>query len=1278
MANSKWRYNGISFSDQQLKDFGLQEGYIPAWFGEEGLTGATERWDAEEGGVFLFLKTELSLDIPLLEGRLLEFLKAPVHSKVRFLWIENPTEPIILWRTDSISTQIQKGDNNENVHIVSHRASLSFRNYSFFIEREVTITLENGIVSFSAKDLTASGFMWSTRYLEHLFFDITNVTLPLTGDKAGCLKFDFSIPRSGEKEKTFGYPGLEQLDIGMRIFFRDPEFPESGNKFFLASHRYPLLQESYGNDDAFTFFPDHISWKVCLDLLYPLSRDRSFFEFIPPVATDFGFDPEISAEQIPGFPSAYRTNRGYTVHLIPQEGESRLCFTPRPATLKTEDLHEAPLYLVPSGKFKLKVPKYIPNNPFTFVPEANVICGISGLEYIKVRDNVDSFLILKEDQAAFAPAFVSAYPLLRDLKDIIETYAKNGNTLDEDTTDQDMPIEEEFSNGLGINDSEREEILNTVRLTYFPSGYDFSEAARTEFLSLEIVEEMINWLRETLQTAAVFGEGEEGLVSYPFNKEEPDMLRYPTTSWAYFDEAAGTTYFSQPDQAVLYKAESSSTEFLDFLEVPALGLPQAIDVTQTEKLKKRTTHASLSFPMLPYGSVDSGRLTDMRQFENLLINNFRFNRIREINSATNYSTALKSSVSGTTFKGTTPQGLIATYAPDTTLKFPDADPPDPTLKFPDALEIKTLQLAMNWNQTLVQMSNIPHNAALKAVLQSNQLFMVISNPKDIEPFFTTDAQVDIEDWKFELGADNWDKNGTIMIFKFHDKPLMELASKPDLWSLPNDFNQSKEMTSLALQDFVNTALENGASKDPKERKKYAAILPAITQANWTGILVFNVTVPLGNLPDQLAALAGGMNPDLFYAQYVGIEVTPVESSGTSLLPKPSSMFALIDYQNNIVPEADLSGYNFHVPYLTVVFRNSLITDFAAEVQLFMEYLFHEEAFLLDSQNGRNMMSLIGVAEKQNGKTTYSFGFSGANRFELSGKVMQEVEIVKAQFATDPLPNPRPNPLSITGRFFLWGRIRFVHFEEFDGLSFGPETNPADPPLPDYLSMNNLQITMSFNLYSETSTERARVADKKFKFKTQQMAFDLNQSGARLQSLYEKFPLKFKGFKTVTSDPNALTSSGYMPVNSPLKTVTLGETWYGLEYDLNLGSAGALAGSTGLVAGILIAWNPEEEGIYLGLKLPGSTGGKKEITVQGLLKIAFKSIRFESYKDPKPGIPDNTGYLLKLKNIVIKFMVVSFPPSGQTEIILFGDPRSKEEVPLRKDKLLGWYASYVKK
>ena len=1269
MADAKWKFIGEPFKAQELKNLGLPEGYVPAWFGPADFTTLEDRWKAG-AGVFLFLKmtSEALAATTALESRLQELLREPLHAQVRFLWVENPDDPLILWRTHSISVHSQNGKN-----LVSHRAFVNVRNYTFSIGRGVEIELTGDTFYLKPGDNSPSAFMWSAGYGEHRFLGIAGVRIPMTVPDAGCLRFTFSIPKESG-QKTYGYPGLAQLDIGIRIFFRDPEFPESGDRFYLASHRYPFLQENYDHDKAEPYFPANIQWQASLDPLYPLSRQRSYFEFIPPAAGNL----------IAGLPSAFRTNRGYTVHLLPRAGESRLVFTPRPATLRTGDLQEAPFYLVPSGKFEIKVPKYKPDETLGFVPEANVICGISGLEYVKVRADGQSFLNLVPDQAAFAPAFLSAYALLRDLTGIIES--KTGITLPKDTIDLDMPIEESFNGGLGINDTEREEILEHVRTVYFPSGYQFTAAARSAFMALEIVEEMVHWLRRMVQTAVITGGGQEGLTSYPESgKDEPAGLRFPTTSWAYFHEGNGATYFGQPDQAVLYKAESSSAEFLDFLEVPAIGLPDRLTPQQAELLKTATSHAALSFPLLPYGNVDPGSLTDMLQLENLLVNNFRYGRIREISKATGYKTPLKNLGSGL-LKGTTPQGLIASYTRDDTIK--------------DTLKIEALQLAMYRfkdaenveTERLVQMVNIPHEAPLKAVLQSNQLFMVITDPNALKDYFSTNAlkdfvgasnQVNIENWLFELGTDHWEKNGTILVFKFHDKPLMELAAQPEQWSLPNDFNRNKEMASLGLQGLVNAALKSGAAKDPKERKKYAAILPAITQANWTGILAFNIDVPPGNLPDELKALAGSIDPNLFYAQYLGIEVTPVESSGTELLPKPSSFFALIDYQNNSIPPADISGYNFHVPYLTVVFRNSLVTDFVAEVQLFMEYIFHEEARLVGSANGGNVLTLKGTAEKHDGKTTYAFGFSGANRFELSGKALQDVEIVKAQFATDPLPPLAdwPNPLPVTGRFFLWGHIRFAHLEAFDVLSFGAEPIPADPPKPDYLSMSNLQVTMSFKLHSAIAGPPevpGKITDKKFEFKAQQMAFDLTRSGWRTQSLYEKFPLKFKAFKTVAADPNALRSSGYMPVNTPLKTVELGDTWYGLEYDLNLGSAGPLAGNLELVAAILVAWKPEEEGVYIGLKLPGSTGGKKEITIQGLLKIAFKSIRFETYKDPTPKAPDNIGYLLKLKNIVIKFMVLSFPPSGQTEIVLFGDPRPATEVPLRKDKLLGWYASYVKK
>ena len=628
--------------------------------------------------------------------------------------------------------------------------------------------------------------------------------------------------------------------------------------------------------------------------------------------------------------------------------------------------------------------------------------------------------------------------------------------------------------------------------------------------------------------------------------------------------------------------------------------------------------------------------------------------------------------------GATPQGLIAAFSED-------------------CKTIERLQLMKDTKNHLIPFVNIAHGSPLKAALQSNQLFMVISDPAAVSDNFSASVlsdiadattSLDIQDWIFELGTEHWTKQDTLLVFKFHDKPLLDLAENPQLWSLADDFNNGNQTSvSQELVRLLKQSVEIGKSADPKQRRKYEVLARAATQANWTGVLALNVHVPLGNLPDALKALAAGMNPDLFYSQYVGVEVTQVQSTGLALVPQQSSLFGLIDYSNPQIPLADASGYNFHVPSLSIVFQNSQITDFAAEVSIILDRLFDEATTLWNSPNDKNILSLQGVAEEHNGKVAYSFGFSGANHFLLSGKVMQEVEIVKAQFATDPLPNPDADPLTVKGRFFFWGRIRFAYLADFDLLSFGslpgaeiaPTPTPGEEAAdPDYLSMSNLQIVMSFQLDQTTN----QVNNRMFEFNPNQLAFDLKRSGWRQHSLYEKFPLKFSGLLSVKNDPQALAKSGFMPVKAPGQSAELGDSWYGLSFELNLGSAGALAGSAGLVVSILAAWVPEQDGIYVGLKLPGSSGGKKEIVVQGLLKISFKSIEFVVYPlDPTQDfstLPNNeerkVGYLLKIKNIILKFLVLSFPPSGQTEFILFGDPRDVE----REDKLLGWYAAYAKK
>ncbi|MCB0565390.1 MAG: hypothetical protein KDD01_13535, partial [Phaeodactylibacter sp.] len=933
MSDSTWPYSTSTLSlIREIPTASLSEGYTLAWFGTGDFTSLLESWQ-EDVGVYLFLKAEwASIGQSTLEGQLRAYLKEPAHQLVRFLWIENPAANLIEWKTNAIAVETVEAGRQ-----VSSLTYIGLRNYAFSLARYTSVALDDpgaptGFI-FTRQSSNDEGFELSAGYGAHRFYQISNtVSVPMQGDFSGCLQFDFHVEKEGSASTTFGYPSLGKLDAGIRLFMRDPDFPESGSDYYLSSHRYPLFQESSAIDEGYGYYRDTIGFKASLDPLYPLNAERAYFAFEQLELTDEFIEI--------GFPSGYMTNLGYDVHLLPLAA-SKLVLALRPATLTVKEQTAAPFYLVPSGRFSVKVPIY--HDPATWpdpdtlvvdlAAKANVICGVSGLEYLKVSS--DSILIFTPGQPAYAPAYVSVQSLLRDLTTILESYS--ARTLPSDTTDLDMEIEEKSVDNtepaMDITDPERLEILEIIRQDYFPPDYTFTSAAIAEYSSLEIVEELVDWLQSTLQS-----------VPLSDTAGKKALEAYPTTAWAYVEEPGGAVYYAQPDQAVLYRAEDSSKAFLDYMEVPSVGLPISLENDETSALEKATGYPTLAFPLLPYGNVDPYRLTDMLQLEILLINNYRRNRIQEISAATGHVTGLIQSDTETNqigislssniisedadttvditigtitvtdddnntyalsnlqlsgadeasfqivdiagnptlqlkagvsldhqakdtfkivitafhpddgslkyeqefpihraYKGTTPQGLIATYSTD-------------------YRTILTLQLAKDTKDQLVQFVNIPHGSSLKASLQSNQLFMVMTDPGAVAAYFSTEIlssipnaanAMDIQDWIFELGSGHWNKKGTIFIFKFHDKPLLDLAAQPELWSLPDEYNTDKEETSQILAELLREAVETGKSTDKKERRKYELLARAATQANWTGILALNVDVPLRNLPDQL-------------------------------------------------------------------------------------------------------------------------------------------------------------------------------------------------------------------------------------------------------------------------------------------------------------------------------------------------------------------------------------------------------------------------------------------
>ncbi|MGA8744235.1 MAG: hypothetical protein WB561_23935, partial [Terracidiphilus sp.] len=180
----------------------------------------------------------------------------------------------------------------------------------------------------------------------------------------------------------------------------------------------------------------------------------------------------------------------------------------------------------------------------------------------------------------------------------------------------------------------------------------------------------------------------------------------------------------------------------------------------------------------------------------------------------------------------------------------------------------------------------------------------------------------------------------------------------------------------------------------------------------------------------------------------------------------------------------------------------------------------------------------------------------------------------------------------------------------------------------------------------------------------QMAFDVASSTARAQSLASHFPVTPTGM--LASDANKTPGDyGLLPVDTDLHTTPVVTPWFALNFDLNLGSAGALAAQVGLVASLAVVWSPGLPGlpVMVGLKLPGASGAKNELTVEGVLKITMFAVTL-TY--------DGAAFLLKFNGIALSLFGKSLPPGASFDIFVFGDPN-----PAAGANSLGWYGAYKK-
>lgn len=775
-----------------------------------------------------------------------------------------------------------------------------------------------------------------------------------------------------------------------------------------------------------------------------------------------------------------------------------------------------------------------------------------------------------------------------------------------------------------------------------------------------------------------------------------------TTAWASIvAPSSGTAYYSQPDQAVLHQGAPSGSSFLSYLPLQISALPSG---------------ASSPFPLLPYGSVTVGAglsIADLARFERQVWSPRRLATLQPASGdddavlAANAPQKPPGSAPNPPF-GTTKQGLLLGFDDqggwaDLTLAMSSPPPPvsrQPGLilesvsgKLQAALQTNELFLVVSAGDLLLDDSDIAYELSTERVDLINSKIndqscqhwllglvdngavayanlaaleagvLAASAPPTMASFFDivktyagdfslfAAGVAGADAWEFDLSPWRWAEHQTILIFKFCNKKLSQAAADPSQWSGAADFNANPAATAQQIGQIINDACTRRQT-DPD----FAYFVDTVLDdATWSGIIALNALVPLSGLPEQMRALAAGIDPAAFQAHHVGVSVTPVTPGTQRFTAAPSSIFGLIDYEDS-TPLQSGDDYAFKVNTLKVLIANSQVAGFSSRVELLINKLFGEPVTQIGGSD--NNLGFNGYYQKSSdtagsGKEagTYRFVTDGVTAYSSASHVIDQVAISGAAFVT--LPGTTDQSPAVNAVFQIDGAIAFLPQTGFDLFSYGPEA--VTQTIEQGLSYRSLAIQMQF--------DEATPSYRTFTFDASALVVDPATSIARSASLVSHFPMKLtalvQGSGSVTPD-----SLGFMPVDMPIQGAALSAPWFGLRFDLDLGTPGALAAATGFNAGLLLAWAPNATGssVYCGLSLPGVSGGQRAISLEGVISLVFGGISF---------IVAPPTYLIQLSNIALKFLSVSFPPNGQVNMTLFGNPAQQTS------GALGWFAAYIK-
>lgn len=682
-----------------------------------------------------------------------------------------------------------------------------------------------------------------------------------------------------------------------------------------------------------------------------------------------------------------------------------------------------------------------------------------------------------------------------------------------------------------------------------------------------------------------------------------------TTAWVCIVPASQDIlqYYVQSSHAIFYTM-GTSANFMNYCEIPLGTLNLHVPPLN-----------SMYMPLVSYAGVDEDKnpALDYQDFEHRVLSCAR-RAIVEANFGASHS-SLSMPVTAVTS-----QGMLATFSGSGLSNW------------------NSLTLAVDSTGNALQLLNITQ--PLRLALLANQVFIVANNQKEFSNLCTVveaNMQLDVAGWTFLLSTVTWEE-GTIMILKLHDYSLESLIEDASLWNLPAVANVST--TQKALQSIIDIA-----KKDVKKHGSssfYADFVEIIEDPLWNGVLFLNSPISFTTFPSEFSMLMPGIDQNKMVGHHIGVNLTPVINKSGVISLETSSMFGLVAYQDSeasLTPDVD---YEYKVTSLFVLLKNSQIERFEGKLILQINELF---GYPVTSTVPSNILHLHGSAQSHNGHIKCSFICTNEVEFSLPKMASAVSSVVIDQVVFTPY-NKSSTHNMVTAIFDMQGTIQFNPIGSFDIFSL------------EWGGYNHLYLNLQFYFSSPKNYSLT--------FDASHITINSTESKVRTSSFADQFPMAVTQIISNASTTSTLLQ--YIPISIIPSTWSslLNEKWYGLTFNLSLGSLGSLAGKKSFSAEVLIVWSPPQEiptdptnlldSIWVGIKLPGFCHGNNAINFEGVLKLGLEAVWLEQQAG---------AYILVFKDFALHLLSYALPNSGAVDLQLFGDAGTKASS-------LAWYGTYV--